>query len=1522
MKLYVVEKNNVEKYIYDEKNSSSYSIPFSSYQNKNLFILIDAVEDKKIIYSTGQVDVLVNNEVVDSVEILPNNMYTLRVNGKEIVYIYTFKMTDNNLYKFDVNNLSNISIGTSENSNIKFSSMLMQETHAYIKLTGEYWSIVSNTPIFINSYKKSAHLLNVGDIIFINGMKIVWMKKFILVTAYNNDLLKINDMQTSKEVIFDRTYVDEEDSSCDDIFLGKEFFYHTPRLSEKIEVETVSLDGPPKTPIGEELPLILVMGSSLTMVAYSFIRAYDIYEKIKEGAELSSLTSSLVICFAMLFGSLIMPRALAAYKKKQNKIKEALRQEKYTEYIQNKERAITNILNAHKQILFSNHISALESITVINSRNKYFWFREIADEDFLKVRLGIGNVESYIKFNSPEKHFSLEEDNLLDLVHEIPTKFNTLSTVPITYSLVENKLTSIIANFDKFNFYLEGILLQILATHSPSDLKIVLLSNNENIGKWDFLKICPHIFSDDKSLRFFSTTDDDANEISNYLEKIIQERIANKAEGGEGEDKEKTEGYKKFSPYYLIITDSYTSVKYLPIINSIVKTNNNHGMSLVLIDETTKYMPSECNSFIEVTETSGGVLYKDLNSKLHRVFVPEIYNNLNIKEYSKVLLNVPTSTNDGVKELPTHLTFLDMYNVSKIEHLNILNNWQTNDPELSLSALIGVHASGDSFKLNLHEKAHGPHGLIAGSTGSGKSEFIITYILSMAINYHPYEVQFVLVDYKGGGLAGAFENKELGIRLPHLVGTITNLDIADMHRTLTSINSEVKRRQIVFNEVRESLGESTINIYKYQKLYREGAIKEPMSHLFIVCDEFAELKSQQPEFMNDLISISRIGRSLGIHLILATQKPSGVVNEQIWSNSKFKICLKVQSRGDSMEMLKRPEAASIKEAGRFYLQIGFDEYFDIGQSGWAGAKYVPSDRIVKKYDTALNYINDLGYTYKSIKEVNPITTNDQEKNVDQLTSIVRFISELGSKESLKINDLWLPKIPSEIYLGSLNKKYNYKPVPYHINPVIGEYDVPEAQLQNILNLDLTNDGNTLIVGLVGSGKEHLLSTIIWSSVIEHTPDEVNFYIIDCGSEILRKFYRFPHIGEVLSVTDGEKINGLMEFLFDEIESRRKMFVDYSGSYSEYIANSGSKLPLIVTVINNYEIFNENFTKLSDKIQNLYRDGAKYGIVFIITAINTNTIRGKVLQYFNSLIALKLSNDSDYRSFLDSPRGLTPADNFGRGIIKKNEQYYEFQSAYIYLKNEVNGLIKNYSEQLSNAYIVRARSITIIPSIVDYNVLNNDNTDLSVLPIGYNVHLKNIYSLSLNQINILTMCSKSIDRIKVALVYYLIKYFTKLEKKITIIDMVRIIDSGVENVNLVNDDFEVKLASIYNDILATEEDEEFIIILGVSSLYSFTDNTKQLFPILLEKINSNPNKHLIIMDDLDGIEKLTEIELYKNELNNNTVMWLGSGIKTQNLIKFKDLDKEDADYPEQALCLVRHENENYVLKHAMEDTIYE
>ncbi len=362
-------------------------------------------------------------------------------------------------------------------------------------------------------------------------------------------------------------------------------------------------------------------------------------------------------------------------------------------------------------------------------------------------------------------------------------------------------------------------------------------------------------------------------------------------------------------------------------------------------------------------------MFKNVSMNDSQKFTLDMDTKYDIYKCSKVLSNIPIEIDsDSSGQIPSKLGFLEMYDVGKIEQLNSMSRWMKNTPILNIQVPVGIGKSGEKINLDLHEKYHGPHGLIAGMTGSGKSEFIITYILSLAVNYHPYEVQFILIDYKGGGLAGAFENKVTGIKLPHLVGTITNLDTNEIKRSLASLESELKRRQRIFlMRLVKKTGESTIDIYKYQKMYRDNVVDVPVSHLFIIADEFAEMKQQQPEFMEHLIQTARIGRSLGVHLILATQKPSGVVDSQIWSNTRFRVCLRVQDKSDSTEVIKCPDAALLKQTGRFYLQVGFNEVFVLGQSAWTGGKYIPSPKIKKNIDTSLQVIDNIGYSVKTME---------------------------------------------------------------------------------------------------------------------------------------------------------------------------------------------------------------------------------------------------------------------------------------------------------------------------------------------------------------------------------------------------------------------------------------------------------------------------------------------------------------------------------------------------------------------------
>ena len=1124
MRLFILDKFNITKFNLPEKIEDSFLVPYKSYETgKENLITIEAKDNKWQIKSNGNVNIIDGNNMLDTAKLEDYSYYSIKILGQsELAVLFALPSIESESYKLEFKNLTSISIGKSQNCNISYRNNLTGDLHAEIKFVNNDWYIAASAnesyKTYINGERISTAKLNVGDVIFINGLKIIWMKKFIKINNPKKCVSVSGFTQYKDSELVDNTKyseVDDENANVD-LYKDSEYFYHLPRLVPTIEPVALAIDNPPSLSKEDDMPLILSLGSSLTMGASSIMMIFSLYNSITSGRELIMIIPQAITTVCMIIGSLIMPRILSSYQKRKRKKKEKEIKIKYGEYLDKMDKKIQYSLTKQLQVLKENNPNVKECYDIIIKKNKNLWLREITDEDFLRVRLGTGNIPSFIDIKAEEEHFTVDTSDLEDRVSELTNKSRLLNNAPITLNLTDKTLLSFVFDCSYKNDYINGIITQILALHSAVELKLVLFINKKNEKMWEYAKFLPHCWSDDKQTRFFATTQDEYKDVSSFLEEELKKRTEKLGDNVDHQSKH----YINNAPYYLILTDDYNLIKNIGIIDQIQKYGINLGFSLICFSNSMKNLPNKCDKFIQLGEKDSCILDKALSSQSQVIFSGEYVKNLDMDSVSVKLSNVPLLTKEGATSLPTSLSFLEMFGVGKIEQLNILNRWKMNNPVLSLSTPIGVHSNLDQFKLDLHEKFHGPHGLIAGSTGSGKSEFIITYILSMCVNYHPYEVQFVLIDYKGGGLAGAFENKETGVKIPHLVGTITNLDTAEMNRTLVSISSELKRRQRKFNEVKDKLNESTIDIYKYQKFYREGLIDEPMAHLFIISDEFAELKSQQPEFLNELVSTARIGRSLGVHLILATQKPSGVVNDQIWSNSKFKVCLKVQDRSDSNEMLKRPDAASIKETGRFFLQVGYDDYFDIGQSGYGGVKYVPTDKLIKKTDESINFVSNTGNVIKSI---NDIVKKDESKDLgDQLTNIVKYIYNLSTKENLITRKMWLDKIPNEIYLDNIKQKYNYKPYPYYISPVIGEYDNPSHQEQGILTLNIS-DGNTLIYGKGGSGKENLLTTTIWSSCIEHTPDEVNFYIIDCGAETLKMFYKFPHIGEIATIDDQEKI---------------------------------------------------------------------------------------------------------------------------------------------------------------------------------------------------------------------------------------------------------------------------------------------------------------------------------------------------------------------------------------------------------------
>lgn len=1454
--------------------------------------------------------------------ISPFSCFTLTNEEKDREYhVFILPIYDENLsvYKFTGETLT---IGPS-GCDINYKQELFNDNIVTLTYKESVWSFATeNENVFLTGNRQNSGKLLNGDYIFIYGFKIIVCNEDIIINNPNNNvniqsssLTLVNKEEFKYEVI--STNADEDIP----LFDKDDYYFKSPRFNSVLELEEVVIDEPPMREPENDTPLIITMGPRLTMLCTSIISLVNYINSYINGtATKERLIFAIATISITITGALLWPTVTKLFAKRKRRKKEEKRQKKYKEYLEKKRHEIQLIKNRQRQVLTESATSLENCKIIIDTKPRTLWERNIENSDFLQVRLGIGETKTRLKISAPIEKFSVEdEDNLFEELQSVVNESLTIKGVPLTLNLVDKNITGIVGNPMLTHKFIDGLFLQIMTFHAYTDLKIIVYTKNEK--KWDYLKILPHCWDNQKTIRYFAANIDDLNTITIDLEKMFDNRVIDDEtvqQDDNGLQKEDVDLYKNYKPYYLIFTDDINEIRNVPLIKKILKYKRNLGFSLLMLNDRLSTLPSETGAFINIEEPISGYITNELSEDNQKQFTAELNNDIDIYECAHKLANIPINVEKAKYELPTSLSFLEMYGVGKVEQLNITERWANNNPVNSLSVPVGVDQNGELFKMDIHEKVYGPHGLIAGTTGSGKSEWIVTYILSLAVNFHPDEIQFVLIDYKGGGLALSFENSEMGIKLPHLAGTITNLDKSAINRSIASMESELKRRQSVFNEAREKLKEGSMNIYKYQQFYRKGMVDEPMSHLLIVCDEFAELKTQQPEFMEQLISISRIGRSLGVHLILATQKPSGVVNDQIWSNSKFKVCLKVQDKGDSNEILKKPDAAFLKQTGAFYLEVGNDDYYNLGQSAWAGAKYYPSDIMKKKVDQSIQYIDNIGRTINEYDEVDENVA--KECKGEELINIVQYIDALSQKETIIGRQLWLNNVKEITYIGELVKQYGHKPEAYNYSIPIGEYDEPRRQEQGLLKVDI-GKGNIAIIGKTGSGKESLISTIMWQSMIEHTPKELNYYVIDFGAETFKRFSKFPHVGEVLFQDELDKVIEVFDLIETELESRKELLSEYNGSFEYYNKASGKKLPLIGVVINSYDILIEQVPKLAEFLLAMFRDAPRYGIVFFVSVSATNVLRSKHLQYFNNIIMLQMQDETSYRTTTNCRKDLLPSKVFGRGICKiaeDDDSYCEFQTALIAPDDKAYEFIKATADKLVIHYNkYKAKQLAKIPDTATSDDLQKYITDLSNVPIGFNCYEKDIakYDFLSEKIHLIT--GKDIKR-NVPFIYGLVGIFSKHQDvKVRVVDLLKIFNKPILDIKLFNDDFNNVFGALENDVLNRKESDAYAvnIIIGAGQIKSnLSKGGIEIMENMFNKISNSKKIIFILIDNYDKLRTL-KLESWFNTVNTNKGIWLndGNSFSTQSLISSNEVTQEDKKYKFEGLAYSVKDSNYTVIK---------
>lgn len=1012
--------------------------------------------------------------------------------------------------------------------------------------------------------------------------------------------------------------------------------------------------------------------------------------------------SPTTLIFSGISGVMAIVTAVLGMKTGNKEFEQATkdRMEKYNAYISNKRIEIEQARQAERTVLEEIYVSDEVERQNLMSFSHNLFDRSTDDEDFLCVRLGTGDITAKREINYKKQEKLEIEDDLQRMPAQLSDEYRTVQGAPVVCDLKTINAVGVIGTTACRLAMLKCMVLDIVARQYHADVQLVFVAdeaNKEHVWRYRML---PHVYNAALRTRNIVCNAESKNLIFEYLYKELSQREQNKSHTGN-------------IIIFLLDENGFNSHP----ISKFVDKAKELGVTFVFFGEERADIAQGCGALIEVLDMRQGLLVDTSDKKRSTKFT---YNPVEDETMDSIVsLLTPVFTEEISLEgtLTKNISLFQLLNILAVDDLDLTKRWASTKVYQSMSAPIGVSKTG-IVSLDLHDKFHGPHGLVAGTTGSGKSEILQTYILSMATLFHPYEVGFVIIDFKGGGMVNQFRE------LPHLMGAITNIDGREINRSLKSIKAELQKRQRLFAEA------DVNHIDKYIQKFKTGEVRQPLPHLIIIVDEFAELKAEQPEFMKELISAARIGRSLGVHLILATQKPAGQVNEQIWSNSRFKLCLKVQTQEDSNEVLKSPLAAEIKEPGRAYLQVGNNEIFELFQSAYSGASERADDGNVKEFA-----VYELPDTGKRVPVFAQKRQKSGENSATQLDAIVRYVHNYCEQNHLKkLPDICLPPLAHVLKYSTV--EMTEKQVGYTV--CIGRYDDPANQYQGNVNVNLS-ESNLMLIGSAQYGKTNALQTIIRDVAERYTSKQVNIYILDFGSMILKNLEKLDHIGGVVVSSEEERVSNLFKMLMAEVSRRKeRLATEGVSSFTSYLEAGFTDLPQIVLMIDNLTAFQQLFPDENDMLLNLSRDGCTVGVAVVVANNQTSGIGFKYLTNFAERVALYCNDSGEYATLFDRTR-ITPDNLPGRTLVEIDHEIYEAQ---FFLAFEGEREIDRVIEM--RAYVdamnkktggVKAKPIPVVPEIVTTKTLLAADSHCFDIPyqIPYGMNYSN---MRIEKINLL------------------------------------------------------------------------------------------------------------------------------------------------------------------------------------------
>ena len=945
-----------------------------------------------------------------------------------------------------------------------------------------------------------------------------------------------------------------------------EMIWLTPSIPPK---QIVSIDHPPRSRQTPQTPAFLVLAPSMTMGISSLSMGLLSLLQIRmQQGTLYQVLPTVLMSVTMAFSSMIWPLVLHFYEQRKQKQQLQRVEKEYRGYLQMMKQRMQKEMQTYRQqrAQYFDACSLCEMLMkgkrmLIDHQKEDLllgFYQEIYDIQFEEEKIG---------FVMDKEELEKEREKLLQAVYTMEDMPFVWRRKQYPYIVVEGKQRKV---------YLLGLLMQYVITHQEQEFGLIVHMDYEEAKRLQITGLA-HLYNQTEGIRYLLSEQHKLPQLASALEKDDRQFLYVKL-------KEEFHVLDR----YLLTSEKVSCLSLFP--SKYAKTR------LVVHDDVgIFYHGRQCEKF----------RYRCVTSKQWQTCMPQFIANQHWSFAWKK---------------QTACSFLDMFQCGNTNALQIWQRWQKSDASLSLACTIGYNSHHQPLVLDAHEKGHGPHGLFAGMTGSGKTECLLTYILSMCVEYSPQAVNFLLIDYKGGVMAQTLSN------LPHVVGIITNLDAALLQRSLYALKHELIYRQQLFMNASKQFHIGNMNIDSYNRFVKEHSDMEILSHLFIVADEFAEMKQQQPQFMEQLKQMARIGRSLGIHLLLATQKPYGVIDEQIWSNARFHLCMKVQSAQDSQDMLKNSDALHLKETGSCILQVGHNEIYEHGQIAWAQAAYEKHEEYISP---RFREICLLG-SDASIVETCSLQKQETVKKT-QMEAVMAQIAKTAKEHHCFGKALW--KQPLSIDFCTDHK----------IGAIVRIDDVLFQQQEDGC-IEEKDFCHTLLCGDVTASKTMYLNSFLYALINCYADAAMVVYLFDFADHKLLAWKDKRLVCEVFTEADDERI----AMFFHQLNKRLAQRSEQDFSY-------------IILVIHNFELFCERYPQYSDDFVRYLRDGQQLKIICYISVRSVENVSYRYLPFFARTIAFFMQEERSLSHLFEQEDMLYPSKQQGNGIMLYKEHLVLFQT---------------------------------------------------------------------------------------------------------------------------------------------------------------------------------------------------------------------------------------------------------------------